>query len=109
MSRGPSTRTIGMTPMGPSRVGTHAVRATGPARRRRVPVALALAAAASVAQAQEIEPRAYSNAPVGVNFLIAGGVMTRGGLSFDSIPLTDAELKSASLVLAYARAFDLWG
>ena len=95
--------------MGPSRVGTHAVRATGPARRRRVPVALALAAAASVAQAQEIEPRAYSNAPVGVNFLIAGGVMTRGGLSFDSIPLTDAELKSASLVVAYARALDLWG
>jgi hypothetical protein len=36
------------------------------------------------ARAQDIEPRAYSNAPIGVNFLIAGYGYTRGGLSFDS-------------------------
>lgn len=34
--------------------------------------AAGLAAAGPAAQAQDIEPRAYSNAPVGVNFLIAG-------------------------------------
>ena len=36
------------------------------------------------------EPRAYSNAPMGVNFLLAGPYYTRGGLSFDtSLPVTD--------------------
>ena len=38
-----------------------------------------LMGAVSPARAQDIEPRAYSNAPVGVNFLIAGYVYTRGG------------------------------
>jgi hypothetical protein len=36
-------------------------------------------AAARVADAQEIEPRSYSNAPVGMNFLIAGYAYSRGG------------------------------
>ena len=40
------------------------------------------------ARAQDIEPRVYSNAPIGVNFLIAGYVYTRGGLAFDaSLPV----------------------
>ena len=43
-----------------------------------------LTGVASLARAQDIEPRAYSNAPVGVNFLIAGYAYTRGGLSFDA-------------------------
>ena len=33
---------------------------------------LALLLAPSIARAQDIEPRAYSNAPIGVNFVIAG-------------------------------------
>ena len=97
-------------------VGAHAVNATAAARPVLAPrrgafaVVLALAAAASSVRAQEIEPRAYSNAPVGVNFVIAGGVLTRGGLSFDSsVPITNAKLESTSLVLAYARTLDLWG
>lgn len=64
---------------------------------------------ASIASAQSIEPRAYSNAPVGVNFLIAGYAYTRGGLAFESLPITDARLHTSSGVLAYARALDLWG
>ncbi len=69
-----------------------------------------LAGLASPAQAQDIEPRAYSNAPVGVNFLIAGYVFTRGGLSTDpAVPVTDAKLNTSNAVLAYARALDLWG
>jgi len=65
---------------------------------------------ASEVRAQDIEPRAYSNAPVGVNFLIAGYAATRGGLAFDSgLPLTNPELKTSSTVLAYARVLDLWG
>jgi len=68
-----------------------------------------LAASGSVVHAQSIEPRAYSNAPVGVNFLIAGYAYTRGGVSFDtSLPITDPELTTSSAVLGYARALDLW-
>jgi len=61
-------------------------------------------------QAQDIEPRTYSNAPVGVNFLIAGYAYTRGGVPFDSaLPVTNPELETSSAVLAYARVLDLWG
>ena len=70
----------------------------------------ALAGAVSPVRAQDIEPRAYSNAPVGVNFLIAGYVYTRGGLSFDpAVPITNANLGTSNGVLAYARVLDLGG
>lgn len=62
------------------------------------------------AQAQDIEPRAYSNAPVGVNFLIAGYAYTEGAVPFDaSLPVKNAQLKTSNAVLAYARVLDLWG
>jgi hypothetical protein len=62
------------------------------------------------AHAQDIEPRAYSNAPVGVNFLIAGYAYTRGGLAFDSsLPLTNPNLRTSSAVVSYATVLDLWG
>lgn len=65
---------------------------------------------ASVACAQDIEPRSYSNAPVGVNFLLAGYAYTRKGLQFDSsLPITDPKLRTSNAVFAYARALDLWG
>ena len=71
---------------------------------------LALAGVTATARAQDIEPRAYSNAPVGVNFLIAGYAYTRGGLSFDpAVPVTDAKLNTSNAVMAYARVLDLWG
>ena len=64
----------------------------------------------AAAQAQELEPRAYSNAPVGFNFLIAGYAHSQGGFSVDpSLPVKDAELEIHSTVFAYARALDLWG
>ena len=62
------------------------------------------------AAAQDIEPRTYSNAPVGVNFLILGYAYTQGGLQFDSaLDITDAHLKTSNAVLGYARVFDLGG
>jgi hypothetical protein len=77
--------------------------------RRFMALCLLLVAACG-ARAQDIEPRAYSNAPVGVNFLIAGYAYTQGGLAFDpASPLTDPDMKSSSAVLAYARVLDLWG
>jgi len=73
-------------------------------------VLLALVAASLPARAQDIEPRAYSNAPVGVNFAIAGLAGTRGGLAFDpASDLKNPDLKTESLIFAYARTLDLWG
>jgi hypothetical protein len=64
----------------------------------------------SAAHAQELEPRAYSNLPMGLNFLAAGYAHSQGGLSTDpSLPLTDAHLKIDTGVVAYVRAIDLWG
>ena len=60
--------------------------------------------------AQDIEPRQFSNVPVGVNFLLGGYVYTTGGLAVDpALPITDPKLQTSSAVLAYARAIDLSG
>jgi len=73
-------------------------------------VCCALAGITSRAHAQDIEPRAYSNAPVGVNFLIAGYAYTTGGLAFDSaLPLSDPDLSTSNAVVAYARVLDFRG
>ncbi len=65
---------------------------------------------AGQARAGEIEPRAYANAPVGVNFLLAGYAYSEGGLSTEaSSPIRDAQLKMSTEVLAYARVLDVWG
>jgi hypothetical protein len=72
--------------------------------------ACALMPVIAPAHAQDIEPRAYSNAPVGINFLIAGYAYTRGGLAFDtSLPLTNPNLRTSSAVVSYATVLDLWG
>jgi hypothetical protein len=64
----------------------------------------------SIAHAQEMEPRSYANAPVGLNFLIAGYAYTRGGLAFDSsLPVSNPQLTTSSAVLAYGRVLDFWG
>lgn len=62
------------------------------------------------AHAQSMEPRAYTNAPVGMNFLIAGYNYMQGGVLLDaSVPLTDVDVRIHSLILAYSRMLDLWG
>jgi hypothetical protein len=69
-----------------------------------------LALAPGIAHAQDIEPRAYSNTPVGVNFLIGGYAGTRGDLSFDSnVPITNARLNMSSALVAYVRSLDIAG
>jgi hypothetical protein len=73
-------------------------------------VACLLLGAPFAAQGQDIEPRSFSNAPVGVNFLIGGYAYTRGGLAFDSsVPVTNPKLYTSSAVVGYARVLDLWG
>ena len=62
------------------------------------------------ASAQEAEPRAYSNTPVGLNFLIAGYVYAQGKMAFDpDLAIADAKFNTNTGVLAYVRSFDLWG
>lgn len=73
-------------------------------------LAVAALAGGGAARAQSLEPRAYSPAPTGLNFLIVGVAHTEGGVAFDaSVPLTDAELSTTGPIFAYARTFDLWG
>ncbi len=77
---------------------------------------LALGAAAltlavyTQAHAQSIEPRSYSNIPIGVNFLVAGYAYTDKGLSFDTaLPLTAPKIRTSNAVVGYARSFEAWG
>ena len=71
---------------------------------------IALFFVATQAHAGEIEPRAYVNTPVGINFLLAGYAYSDGGLSTaGSSPIKDAQLKMNTGVLAYARTLDVWG
>ena len=79
-------------------------------RAIRAFMAWACVAGVSAAQAQDIEPRAYSNAPVGVNFLIAGYAFTKGGVAFGpQLPIINPHLDTSNAVFAYARVLDLWG
>jgi hypothetical protein len=81
---------------------------------RRTPGAQLLAglalAAWGAAHAQSIEPRSYSPAPVGVNFLVLALADSRGGLAFDSSsPLQNPQLHVVSPLFAYARTFGVLG
>jgi hypothetical protein len=67
-------------------------------------------ASSSLASAQELEPRAYSNVPVGLNFLVAGYSYLEGEVATDpALPIENAELSVHGPVLAYSRALDVAG
>ena len=69
-----------------------------------------LALSATPVWAQQLEPRAYSNVPIGLNFLVAGYTYSTGGLATDpATSLQNAELEIHAPLLAYARSFDTWG
>ena len=72
--------------------------------------ALALLIVSVETYAQDLEPRAFANTPVGLNFLIGGYVYSKGTVGTDpSVPITDTEIDLHSTVLAYVRTLDLWG
>jgi hypothetical protein len=63
-----------------------------------------------MAHGQDLEPRAFANTPVGINFLIGGYAYSKGTVGTDpSVPLTDTEVTLNSAVLAYVRTLNLWG
>ncbi|MCF7817776.1 MAG: transporter [Kiritimatiellales bacterium] len=66
--------------------------------------------AAANAGAQSMEPRFYSNAPVGMNFLLGGYAYSEGSFAADpSVRLENAELDLHLLFAGYAHSFGLWG
>ena len=100
-----------MPPAVPHRPFTKSVR-LGHVARRAIAALLCMAglAGSRIGSAQDIEPRSYSNAPVGVKFVIAAAGFTRGGLPTDTgLPISDAHLETSNALFAYARSLDLWG
>lgn len=62
------------------------------------------------ALAQDLEPRNYQNAPVGLNFLVAGYTLSDGAVLFDpSVALENAEIEIDGPVVGYARMLDVAG
>jgi hypothetical protein len=60
--------------------------------------------------AQDLEPRSYSNLPVGQNFAAAGYAYSDGEISpSPGVPIENGKLTMKAGVVAYARSIDLWG
>lgn len=73
-------------------------------------VALGWIVTTSGIRAQTLEPRAYSNTPVGMNFLLVGYQKSKGALLFDpAIPITDANADIDMGLFAYVRSLDVAG
>jgi len=61
-------------------------------------------------QAQELEPRAYSAAPVGTHFLLGTYTRLSGDVLTDpSLPITDVNAKIDVFTAGYLQVFDLLG
>lgn len=61
-------------------------------------------------RAQELEPRALTNVPVGTNFLFLGYGYSEGNLLLDpSIPVEGLQSRLHSAVAAYVRTIDFFG
>ena len=62
------------------------------------------------ANAQDAEPRSYTNAPVGLNFLIGGYIYSEGKIAFDpSLSIADAQFHAHTGAAAYVRTLDVGG
>lgn len=60
------------------------------------------------ALAQDLEPRLFTNVPVGINFIGAGFVYSEGGVLFDpSVALDNAEIEIDGAIFGYGRALAL--
>ena len=71
---------------------------------------LVAAFSGSPAAAQSIEPRAYSPAPVGTNFVGLAYSEGHGLLESDpALPVSDIDLRLRGILVGYARSFNLLG
>lgn len=77
---------------------------------RHFPAAMLVLLFSEWGLAQEMEPRSFTNAPIGLNFFIAAYAYSEGGVSVDpSVPLTNANIETDLALLAYARVFEVAG
>jgi hypothetical protein len=59
----------------------------------------------SLLSGQDLEPRAYTNIPKGLNFIVAGYAYSAGGVLFDpAVPLDNANILIHGTVFAFARS-----
>jgi hypothetical protein len=73
-------------------------------------IATAMIYVAMPARAQELEPRAYSISPRGMNFIVLALVRSSGDISFDSsLPIEDATDTVHAAAFAYTRAIGFAG
>jgi hypothetical protein len=86
-------------------------RPVGQRRRTTLGVAYALTMGMHTGvQCQELEPRAFSNTPIGLNFLIASYTYSQGDVLFDpSVPLKDANALTHIGALSYVRSLNVFG
>jgi hypothetical protein len=76
----------------------------------RIAGVLSCAWCLSAVEAQELEPRAYSPAPIGVNFLLLAGSHSTGEVLTDpSVPIQDVEAKLNAGIAGYGRTFGILG
>jgi hypothetical protein len=79
-------------------------------RSRAFSVLLAIAFAAASASAQELEPGAYTVAPVGNSLLNIGYVFNSGDVTFDpSLPIEEGSATIHTATVSYGRSVDLAG
>jgi outer membrane putative beta-barrel porin/alpha-amylase len=80
---------------------------------RSLPAVVALAClvgTAGSALAQDMEPRAYSASPVGVNFLVVSFSRSTGSVVFDpSLPLSDVHATVDGVAAGLGHTFNLFG
>ena len=73
-------------------------------------VAIVLIGMTGSIYAQSLEPRAYSNSPAGMNFLLVGYSNAKGALSFDPVlPVTDDFTESDIGLLGYVHTLNFAG
>lgn len=75
-------------------------------RRFWVVLAILVLGVSATLHAQDLEPRAYSNSPIGLNFAIAGYAFAKGDVLTDpSLPLENVSNESHVGVFGYATTF----
>lgn len=82
----------------------------GTARWRWPVIAAALALPCDPARAQEMEPRAYSPSPVGMNFIGLAWQRSSGGVTTDpTLPITNVDSEIDAAALGVVHTFSLGG
>jgi len=86
------------------------VTATRRARQAVFTAAVCQVLTTALLSAQDMEPRAYSAAPVGMNFLVTGYSWSTGSVVFDpTLPITDVQADVQGLVVAVGHSFNFLG